>query len=246
MSDISRKEAIGIFKNMLDAWDNYYTIASSDKKKEAVKLAIDSLEVDEAYQLEYEVSAGQRRCNKCKYYEGVHNIMGHAPCSYHKIGGVLWDWYCSQFESNISDHHKQNIKAYAHDFGISEEQAEKELRVTTKNDLGVEKTDMIDKSNFSQEQYKADLQSAYDCGFEAGKKAEQEPRWIPVGKKVPVAFEKVLVTYRLHYDDSIHIGIGNTTSNVNGRYYWEQEYIGWDILAWMPLPLCYNPQKSEG
>ena len=54
MSDITRAEAIDIFKNMLDAWDNYYTIASSDKKKEAVKLAIDSLEVDEAYQLEYE------------------------------------------------------------------------------------------------------------------------------------------------------------------------------------------------
>ena len=55
-----------------------------------------------------------------------------------------------------------------------------------KNDLAVEKTDMIDKSNFSQEQYKADLQSAYDCGFEAGKKAEQEPRkghWIKIGDR---------------------------------------------------------------
>ena len=40
---------------------------------------------------------------------------------------------------------------------------------TTKNNLGVEKTDMIDKSNFSQEQYKADLQSAYDCGYEQAK-----------------------------------------------------------------------------
>ena len=36
------------------------------------------------------------------------------------------------------EHHKQNIQAYAHDFGVSEEQAEKELRVTTKNDLGVD------------------------------------------------------------------------------------------------------------
>lgn len=39
------------------------------------------------------------KCNQCKYYEGVHNVQGHAPCSYHKIGGVLWNWYCSQFES---------------------------------------------------------------------------------------------------------------------------------------------------
>lgn len=36
------------------------------------------------------------------------------------------------------EHHRQNIQAYAHDFGVSEEQAEKELRVTTKNDLGVD------------------------------------------------------------------------------------------------------------
>ena len=44
-----------------------------------------------------------------------------------------------------------------------------EQEPTTKNNLGVEKTDMIDKSNFSQEQYKADLQSAYDCGYEQAK-----------------------------------------------------------------------------
>ena len=39
-----------------------------------------------------------QQCNKCKYYEGVHNCQGHAPCSYHNIGGVMWDWQCSQFE----------------------------------------------------------------------------------------------------------------------------------------------------
>lgn len=40
------------------------------------------------------------KCNQCKYYEGVHNVQGHAPCEYHKIGGVLWNWYCSQFEAD--------------------------------------------------------------------------------------------------------------------------------------------------
>lgn len=39
------------------------------------------------------------KCNECKYYEGVHRVQGHAPCSYHTIGGVMWDWYCSQFEA---------------------------------------------------------------------------------------------------------------------------------------------------
>lgn len=40
------------------------------------------------------------KCNECKYYEGVHKVQGHAPCSYHTIGGVMWDWYCSQFEAD--------------------------------------------------------------------------------------------------------------------------------------------------
>lgn len=38
------------------------------------------------------------QCNQCKYYEGVHNFQGHAPCSYWKSGGVLWNWFCSQGE----------------------------------------------------------------------------------------------------------------------------------------------------
>ena len=38
------------------------------------------------------------KCNQCQYYMGVHDVQGHAPCSYHNIGGVLWNWYCSQWE----------------------------------------------------------------------------------------------------------------------------------------------------
>lgn len=38
------------------------------------------------------------RCNQCKYYDGVHGVMGHAPCSFWKSGGVLWDDYCSNGE----------------------------------------------------------------------------------------------------------------------------------------------------
>ena len=39
----------------------------------------------------------QYQCNKCKFYEGVHNVMGHAPCSLWGIGGVIWNDYCSRF-----------------------------------------------------------------------------------------------------------------------------------------------------
>lgn len=86
---------------------------------------------------------------------------------------------------------------------------------------------------------------------EAAPAVEPSPakKWIPVTEKRPVEFEKVLVTYRLHYDNSIHVGIGNIIANdVNGRYHWninEQDYIGWDMLAWMPLPTPYEPQESE-
>jgi hypothetical protein len=39
----------------------------------------------------------QYQCNKCKFYQGVHNVMGHAPCSFLHIGGVMWNDYCSRF-----------------------------------------------------------------------------------------------------------------------------------------------------
>ena len=40
----------------------------------------------------------ENRCNRCKYYEGVHNVMGHAPCSYHNLGGVMWNECCDNFK----------------------------------------------------------------------------------------------------------------------------------------------------
>lgn len=33
------------------------------------------------------------RCNQCCYYEGVHNVRGHAPCAVKNIG-VMWDDNC--------------------------------------------------------------------------------------------------------------------------------------------------------
>ena len=38
------------------------------------------------------------RCNECKYYQGVHGVMGHAPCSKWNVGGVLYNDYCSKAE----------------------------------------------------------------------------------------------------------------------------------------------------
>ena len=64
----------------------------------------------------------------------------------HNKGVLECDMYGCKYEPTTkNDHHKQNIQAYAHDFGVSEEQAEKELRVTTKNDLAVDAEDCIDR-----------------------------------------------------------------------------------------------------
>lgn len=46
--------------------------------------------------LEEQRSHGE--CNQCRHYEGVHDTIGHAPCSYWGIGSVLWSDYCSRFE----------------------------------------------------------------------------------------------------------------------------------------------------
>ena len=40
---------------------------------------------------------GDRKCNQCAFYKGVHNVKGHAPCSKMGIPGVLWNDTCNQF-----------------------------------------------------------------------------------------------------------------------------------------------------
>ena len=45
----------------------------------------------------------EHQCCECKHYEGVHGVMGHAPCNYWKIGGVLWDDFCSRWEGEMRE-----------------------------------------------------------------------------------------------------------------------------------------------
>ena len=39
-----------------------------------------------------------KQCTLCKFYQGVHNVQGHAPCSKLNKGFVLWDDHCPLFE----------------------------------------------------------------------------------------------------------------------------------------------------
>lgn len=65
---------------------NYVEIKKADTL--ALERALESLENEDKI----------IHCNQCKYYEGVHNVPGHAPCSYWKTGGVLYSWFCSEGE----------------------------------------------------------------------------------------------------------------------------------------------------
>lgn len=68
----------------------YGTTGTDHCEADCVRTAIEALE--------QEPKTEPNRCNQCKYYEGVHNVQGHAPCSFLKCGGVLWDWHCSNYE----------------------------------------------------------------------------------------------------------------------------------------------------
>lgn len=83
------------------------------------------------------------------------------------------------------------------------------------------KTQMIDKSNFDVEQYKIDLQCAYDCGKHANK-------WIPVTEKNPGIGEHILVCLKDGYIDTDD--------------YYSYGFDDWKhlVVAWQPLPEPYK------
>ena len=45
------------------------------------------------------------RCDLCKYYEGVHDCQGHAPCNLRKIGFVIWNDQCPRWEAVQEEKH---------------------------------------------------------------------------------------------------------------------------------------------
>ena len=67
--------------------------------RETLKNAIEALKAQEPVSPNKE----QHQCNKCEFYQGVHNVMGHAPRSFWDIGGVMWDDYCSHFSHDEND-----------------------------------------------------------------------------------------------------------------------------------------------
>ena len=113
--------------------------------------------------------------------------------------------------------------------------------------ISQEPTTMIDKSNFSQEQYKADLQSAYDCGLRALK---QEPRWIPVSERLP----RFAGVYRVtrHYPKNVMnpdylvdaCCFDGSNWHDDNRINPERHYAD-NVIAWQENPEPYKGESQE-
>ena len=91
------------------------------------------------------------------------------------------------------------------------------------------------------------------------KYAEQEPRWIPVSEKLPEN-GTYLVTLERFCGGEPRINMRSFAKDLNkvdefdfpkhkcGWYNYDSEYGYWEdtgVIAWMPLPEPYEPQKSE-
>ncbi len=96
---ISRAEVNQVIEDYMD--EQYHLLSDRPRERafgaNAVKARINELPLVTPQQPIH------GKCNQCKYYEGVHNVQGHAPCTYHRIGSVMWDWYCSQFDGEIKE-----------------------------------------------------------------------------------------------------------------------------------------------
>lgn len=87
-----------------------------------------------------------------------------------------------------------------------------------------------------------------DCVRVAIKALEQEPKWIPVGEKLPKSAFGCLVTVeeddrcgepqRVLYPEFVGYD-GETWNNADGNP------IPFEVIAWMPLLKPYEPQESE-
>ena len=78
------------------------------------------------------------------------------------------------------------------------------------------------------------------------KQLREQTTWIPCSERLPKDKETVLVTFK-HFVSGNTIGLGSVIL-LRGKPHWhvrEQSLGTYDVLAWMPLPPCYDPQESE-
>ena len=88
----------------------------------------------------------------------------------------------------------------------------------------------------------SDLYYAIDAGIEA----LEQTQWIPVSERLPEANEYIVDVARYYLVQNEYGDI--LVARYRGEY-WEQIYqlkpIDDEIVAWMPLPKPYEPQKRS-
>ena len=107
VGDMSRETAIGILKLMLEAMEVYDSIAPTPQRKNAVQMAIASLETDEAYQLEYEQP---EFCEDCVSRKNILESLNGAFAS--------TDWNKALFRKIVMDSPSVLPKATKNDLGV--------------------------------------------------------------------------------------------------------------------------------
>lgn len=65
-----------------------------------------------------------------------------------------------------------------------------------------------------------------------------DQRWVPVSKRLPEYDGEYLV-----FLDNLEVTTASYLTGINGRQRWELEWIGQEVIAWMPLPEPYRPEN---
>lgn len=149
----------------------------------------------------------------------------------------------------VSEHHQSNIETYAHDMGVSLEQAERELRV--------EELSCSEEPNRSDTIYRQD---AIDATWEeptytdpinvltevrdrikslsSAQPERKKGEWIPVSETVDVPEYEVIAC------DKYGTELIGFLAGADGRYECESdECIIYDVVAWMPCPEPYGGES---